>query len=697
MLRRVKSTAGRLAKLKPSTVGRVTALGHGNGVQGRQAATTATATATATAINSLRSTKGSWLTASLPVTPTLTIARSISTSTVLRKSAQAAAAAAAAESDEDFVIKVNDKRRVRASAAAVHHGSVTRHHPRDGSDRIRQPKKRLPRSEDNPGVLFEDMAIDVRLKKALTQDFGYEEASPAQHMCFDPSMDGKDVVLKAKTGTGKTIGFLLPAIQKHFREGVKLAQRKPRRVPILVITPTRELAKQVELEASKLLRYLPRSLKAQSCIGGTPRGTQMKRLQRVPPFVMAATPGRLLDMIRTCGWEDVFDELRVLVLDEADRLLDMGFRAEIEAILKHLNEHNGERQTMLFSATFPPDVERVASLACLNEVEHIDAPDVVKEETASTVAQRSAEVEMGDLLPALHSVIHSHIAERALHRKRAKVMVFFPTASQTQFFSQLFDRDTYKLYTLHARMQQSKRDRVSGTFRTAKEGVLFTTDVSARGIDYPDVSLVVQVGLPSAREQYVHRVGRTGRGGSSGDAVLLTTPEEAGFVRDHLKGLPISAQPLSAILKSTTSTEGNDQGVTAAAAADDDDSADSLLESSRKHIARRFDILRKYDEERGGETYLSFLGHYRSMITPMGMSKPDLLKFAEKYAVEALQLPEPPHLSQMLLGKMGLDDRALMKTLRVSDDRRRRRAHDRMPSKRFTRPSRARRPRPPRY
>ncbi|EGD73370.1 DEAD-box ATP-dependent RNA helicase 26 [Salpingoeca rosetta] len=567
-------------------------------------------------------------------------------------------------------------------------GKLTRHHPRLARGRgieFTKDEKRIESGDQAP-VRFDDMNMDVRLKKALKQDFRYAEASLVQSMCFDSCLNGDDVVLKAKTGTGKTLGFLLPTIQKHFRDARKMARQKPRRVPVLVIAPTRELAKQAETEADRLLRYLPRELRAQSCIGGTPRGVSMKRLERVPPMVLAATPGRLLDMIRTCGWENVFDDLRVLVLDEADRLLDMGFRKEIEQILQHLNARQSKRQTLLFSATFPPDVEQMAKLACLQPPKMLEVPDAGKDqetETASSVTQRAVEVQMDSLLPSLHSMIHAHIAERKLQRMPSKVMVFFPTAVQTQFFSTLFERDSFKLYTLHSRMQQSKRDRISGTFRTAKDGVLFTTDVSARGIDYPGVSLVVQVGLPSSREQYVHRVGRTGRGGSKGVAVMLTTPQEGTFVKSELKGLPIEQQSMHDIVSANGLVDASN---TAA--------VDAMIDESRAFIAKRYDQLRKYDPERGSDTYLSFLGHYRGMLSTMKMSPQQLVDFGNAYATDALMLPTPPVLSQSILARMGLDNKSLSR-VRVSSDRRRPHAHSRMPRRQHQRPSRARKPRPP--
>eukprot|EP01147_Barroeca_monosierra_P007908 gene7908-698_t len=542
---------------------------------------------------------------------------------------------------------------------------------------------------DVPGEItsrqFEEMPIDHRLKKALLEDFGYSTATSVQQMTLKPCLSGEDLLVRAKTGTGKTLGFLIPIIHQHFRDAVKAARHKPRRVPVLIIAPTRELAKQAEKEATKLLSYMPRELVAQSCIGGTARGISMKRLERVPPFILAATPGRLLDMIKTCGWDSIFDDLRVLVLDEADRLLDMGFRQEIDQILQHLNDRQQKRQTLLFSATYPPDVQRVANLACLQPARIIHVAEEANDgstaeaETASTVTQRVTQAPLADILPSLHAMIHQHIATRSSQRLPAKIMVFFPTALQAKFFSTVYERDTYNLYSLHSRMQQSKRDRISGTFRSVKEGVLFTTDVSARGIDYPGVSLVIQVGIPSSREQYVHRVGRTGRGGREGEAVLLISPEEEHFAMNELLGLPVTPTNLTDILAGPTDKH---DAVTA------EEAVNNLLSAGRDFVSRRFEKLRVYDNEVGSDTYMSFLGHYRSLTGPMGMRPQDLINFANQYATKALMLAEPPALSSNVLEKMGLRDKRL-------DGLRSRSSHSRRFPPQYSSPSRARKPRPP--
>eukprot|EP00056_Hartaetosiga_gracilis_P012061 m.188299 g.188299 ORF g.188299 m.188299 type:complete len:607 (-) comp13629_c0_seq2:222-2042(-) len=483
---------------------------------------------------------------------------------------------------------------------------------------------------------FMDMPMDMRLKEAVTQDFKYTAPSPIQQMCFETCLKEQNVILKSKTGTG-TMAFLLPIITKHFKEATRIVKKRPSRVPVLVITPTRELAKQVEIEGDKLLKRFPRSLYADSCIGGTARGFSIRRMERRPPFILAATPGRLLDMMDSAGWDETFEDLKVLVLDEADRLLDMGFRAEIEGIVNRLNrsEKSNERQTVILSATMGEDVENIEKLAfcgdsapCLVNVPQAEGAP----ETAESVTQFDYEASMENLLPSLHTIIHDHIEEQRAKRKDSKVVVFFNTTAQTQFFSEIFSRDAFNLYTLHSKMQQSKRDKIRGTFKSVRRGVLFTTDVSARGVDYPDVSLVVQVGIPKDRETYIHRVGRTGRGGSEGSAVLITTPEEKKFLNKHLRGLPMAQMDVS--------------------------DEENNFATSKKFINTRLSFLREYDNEKGEETFGSFIGFYRGVMGDLGMRPKDLLKFAEDYATQCLLLDEVPHMSEKYLKNLGLSTKS---------------------------------------
>eukprot|EP00055_Hartaetosiga_balthica_P003271 m.7199 g.7199 ORF g.7199 m.7199 type:complete len:604 (-) comp2728_c0_seq1:247-2058(-) len=485
---------------------------------------------------------------------------------------------------------------------------------------------------------FMAMAMDIRLKEALVQDFKYELASPIQEMCFETCMKEQNVVLKSKTGSGKTIAFLLPIIHKHFREARKILKSKPSRVPILIITPTRELAKQVEVEGAKLLNRFPRELVTDSCIGGTPRGLSMKRMVRRPPFIMAATPGRLLDMMETCGWENTFDDLKVLVLDEADRLLDMGFRTELEAIITKLNasEKSKERQTIILSATMDEDVEAVEQLAfngastpVLVNVPHGEGGV----ETTDSVTQYHHEASLENLFPSLHAIIHSHTQQQMKNKQNSKIVVFFNTTAQAQFFSEVFSRDKYKLYTLHSKMQQSKRDRIRGTFKVVDKGVLFTTDVSARGVDYPDVSLVIQVGVPRDRETYIHRIGRTGRGTKTGSSVLVTTPEERPFINKHLSDFPMSPMAMEV---------------------DDDD---IMFGPSKAFLKQRFEFLREYDGEKGEETFTPFIGFYRSILSDLNMTTSQLVDFAEKYSTSCILLDSAPTLSGKMMQQLGLNSK----------------------------------------
>eukprot|EP00049_Salpingoeca_infusionum_P019006 m.359733 g.359733 ORF g.359733 m.359733 type:complete len:530 (-) comp18696_c0_seq1:308-1897(-) len=411
---------------------------------------------------------------------------------------------------------------------------------------------------------FASFKMDARLKKALTEDFGYLTASPVQKECFEPCMKGDDAVVRASTGSGKTIGFLLPTIQRHFKSSRRDCQKHSGSITALIVSPTRELAMQAQRESEKLLSYFPRYLKVDTCVGGASKAHQLKRMRHRTPFILSATPGRLVDMIETCNWTEHLKNLKVLVLDEADTLLDMGFREDLEKILNACKTNNPDLQTLLFSATFPKAVNELTQLATSEPV-HVAADSAGEASSpAESVEQHLLAVNKNkDLMPALRKVLFSHFLECSESGVQPKVMVFFNTIQETKAAHALYRSlgDFKNSYVLHSELNQSRRFNVSGTFRKCETGVLFTTDVSARGVDYPNVSLVVQVGAAQSREAYVHRVGRTGRGGKAGRALQLVSMSDARFVRQHLADFPIHRMKFSDLHQGTALL---DDGVDAA-------------------------------------------------------------------------------------------------------------------------------------
>ena len=348
------------------------------------------------------------------------------------------------------------------------------------------------------------------------------------------ALEGKDLIAKARTGTGKTIGFLLPTIEKLAAAGAA-----PGRVRALAISPTRELASQIRQECEQLLSFHKPALSSHVVVGGTNIGSDVAALSSRPPSILVATPGRLNDLLY--NYEErlpagLFGSLEVLIFDEADQLLDMGFRPDVTRILNALRPTAASRQTLLFSRDDAVDVLEVARIATRAGATMVDT---VGEEvsTASAVEQSATTTSLGAQPAELLALLG-----QLMTGDDYKVVVFFVTARLTQLYAELFNALGLRVLEMHSRKSQPQRTRVADEFRNGTQKVMFSSDVSARGVDYPDVTAVVQVGLPSDKAQYIHRLGRTARAGKSGGGYLLLTDFEAFFL-GQLRDLPLKTRP----------------------------------------------------------------------------------------------------------------------------------------------------------
>lgn len=419
-------------------------------------------------------------------------------------------------------------------------------------------------------------------------------------------------------------------------------------ISVLVISPTRELATQISKEASAVLTHHP--YKAQVVYGALlplrprfptsvgpharrrgnspapssfphpplPGGTNMNsekgRLERDRCDVLIATPGRLTDHIQnTGGFRDRLSGLRVLILDEADQLLDMGFRRDIERILAALPR---ERQTLLFSATMPPEVRTVAGLALRRDHAFVDTVGEEASHTHEHVRQRAMVAPLEAQQSALLDLLRSLQRADPEH----KVIVFFVTARATQFHAELFALLGVPALEIHSRKSQAQRDRASAQFRAARSGFLFTSDVSARGVDYPDVTAVVQVGAPADRSQYIHRLGRTARAGKVGEGFLLLCPFEQ-FVLRELRDLPVEMVDPPA--------------------------------PDRRALDEVQAALRRVDSKTAEQCYQAWLGYYNGSLRKLGWSKEQLVQQANFFSA-VIGLPQPPALLKKTVGMMGL-------------------------------------------
>ncbi len=356
---------------------------------------------------------------------------------------------------------------------------------------------------------FDTLGLPPTLLKAI-QSAGYDQPTPVQKQAIPAAMAGKDLMVSSSTGSGKTAAFLLPALAK-LNDGTRGREKGPR---IVVLAPTRELAQQVA-KACAVYGREQKGLKICTVLGGVPYGLQLKQL-RGPLDVLIATPGRLIDHLQS-GKADL-SRVQTLILDEADRMLDMGFIEDIETIAAATPKN---RQTMMFSATFEGTVAKLAG-DLLNQPLRIDVAS--HRQPLTNIEQR------------LHWVDNfRHKNELLDHLLRdadiRQAVVFTSTQRDTESIGLRLEEQGHAVAVLHGGMPQGKRNRMLRSLREGHVRVLVATDVAARGIDVPAISHVINYGLPMNAEDYVHRIGRTGRAGRSGIAVTLAEPRDQGMIR----------------------------------------------------------------------------------------------------------------------------------------------------------------------
>jgi ATP-dependent RNA helicase RhlE len=345
---------------------------------------------------------------------------------------------------------------------------------------------------------FYDLGLNKTLARRC-ESLNFAEPTPIQQQAVPIILKGSDLIGCAETGTGKTAAFLLPAIQKI------TLQAKPG-VRVLIIAPTRELVSQIE-EAYK--QFAPKSAACVSLIGGASMRQQCDALRR-GASVIVATPGRLLDHVER-GTVNL-RQIEILILDEADRMLDMGFLPAVRKILTKVPE---ARQTLLFSATMSASIRELAR-SVMNEPEIVQVSS--RNVTAQTVEQIVYPVAAASKTALLLDLLERNSYER--------VIVFTRTRRGAERLAHILTAREMKANRIHADRSQSQRETALREFRQGKTNVLVATDIASRGIDVDAVSHVINYDVPEAPEDYVHRVGRTGRAGNQGQAITLVTPVE---------------------------------------------------------------------------------------------------------------------------------------------------------------------------
>lgn len=349
---------------------------------------------------------------------------------------------------------------------------------------------------------FDSLGLSKPILQAIA-DKGYKTPSPIQAQAIPAVLAGKDVMAAAQTGTGKTAGFTLPLLEL-LKDGTAV---KPNQARALVITPTRELAAQVGESVETYGKHL--SLRSTIVFGGVKINPQMMKL-RNGVDVLIATPGRLLDLYNQNAVR--FNQLEILVLDEADRMLDMGFINDIRKILKALP---AKRQNLLFSATFSNEIRQLAKTIVNDPVEISVSP---RNTTAQTVKQWIHPVDKKQKAALLCHLVHQH--------KWEQVLVFTRTKHGANKLTKQLEQAGITAIAIHGNKSQSARTKALSEFKLGNVRVLVATDIAARGLDIDQLPQVVNFDLPNVAEDYVHRIGRTGRAGASGQAVSLVSADE---------------------------------------------------------------------------------------------------------------------------------------------------------------------------
>ena len=345
---------------------------------------------------------------------------------------------------------------------------------------------------------FDELNISDDIKNAIGE-MGFGKLTPIQESAIPEALKGKDLIGQAQTGSGKTIAFAVPVLEKIF-----IPDKSPQAI---VLCPTRELCMQVASQIQKVASKI-RKLKVLAVYGGQPIGKQTRVLKK-GVHVVVGTPGRVIDHIER-GNLDLIG-IETVVLDEADEMLEMGFREDIEEILSKTPH---QRQTLLFSATIPPEIRQIAGKYQKNP-EFIKISD--RKRNIPKITQYAFRCDIRDKFTGLARLLDAYDVKRAL--------VFCNTKKSVNFVEKHL-RDDFRVDSIHGDMTQKMRDKVMNKFRNGNISILVATDVAARGLDIDDVDVIVNYDVPQNIDDYVHRIGRTARAGKRGMAFTLVSADE---------------------------------------------------------------------------------------------------------------------------------------------------------------------------
>lgn len=450
-------------------------------------------------------------------------------------------------------------------------------------------------SEDGPITTFRELdtrkMVHPNVVRALTGSMGLETMTEVQTATINEALKGTDIIAQAKTGTGKTLGFLIPVLQNIISEDPTLARheggsgyrsRGPRTtaddIRALIISPTRELAEQIAAEAKRLV--VNTGVIVQTAVGGTQKREGLRTMQRQGCHILVGTPGRLFDIFSDEYSGVSAPKLNALVYDEADRLLDAGFSKEIAEIKRFLpSPEQKQRQTLMFSATVPNEVVDLVHRTLRPGFQYVKTVRDDEEPTHTRVPQHLVTVAgLENRLPALIELCNAAIENAKQAGARPfKAIVYFNSTAEVRYAASTlhnladpsgtseapspFGRRNHplqpaRILEIHAKLSQSQRTRAAEDFRRCDSGILLSSDVTARGMDFPNVTHVIQIGLPGSRDTYIHRIGRTARAGKEGEGWLIASQMESSEIRSRLNRLPLKVDKSLATAEVDMTREG---------------------------------------------------------------------------------------------------------------------------------------------
>ncbi|TID16381.1 hypothetical protein E2P81_ATG11808 [Venturia nashicola] len=505
---------------------------------------------------------------------------------------------------------------------------------------------------EGPLTKFKDLAttgvIHENVVSTLTGEMKLETMTEVQSATITAALDGTDIIAQARTGTGKTIAFLLPVLQRILQQDPDLAYRtrgnrtQASDIRAIVISPTRELAEQIGLEARRMCANT--NVIVQTAVGGTQKAFMLRKTQKEGCHILVGTPGRVKDILSDPYSGVDAPKLDCFVLDEADRLLDAGFWTEIEAIQQLCpDRREKDRQTLMFSATIPREVIHLVRQTLKKGYQFVKCIQDNEAPTIDRVPQKMVRVVgLENLLPTLYE-----LAQREIQASDGglplKAMVFFPSTAEVSLAASIFrnlsgedGKPTFgstKIYEIHSKLTQEQRTRATGWFKQAESALLFTSDVTARGMDFPNVTHVIQVGQPQNRDTYIHRVGRTGRAGKEGESWILLTEIEMREAQHRLKNLPLIEDDTLHAPKVDMSTSAQVPAHVA-----------SILTDLGK-------ALKRVDFRDMGKVYLALLGIYQFIP-----QKRNMIEAMNRLARYGWGLEKPPSVPAGLARRLQIDN-----------------------------------------